>query len=124
MVTLYEERLKNFSDLVTYAYFFFEDLRYDEDAVKKVLRKDGVADVLSGAADKLELCGEWTAEALESCVRDYAGEKDLKLGAVCQPIRVAVTGMKVSPGIFEVLVLLGKEKTIARIRSAVDMLSA
>ena len=78
-----------------------------------------------GARDRLrdllpQLAGEenWTAEALEACVRRYAEELDVKLGAVAQPLRAALTGSHASPGLFEVMAILGQTEVCARIRSA------
>jgi glutamyl-tRNA synthetase len=58
-----------------------------------------------------------TAESLEGRVRDYAEAHALGLGKIAQPLRAALTGSNASPGIFEVMEVLGKEETIARIRA-------
>jgi glutamyl-tRNA synthetase len=57
----------------------------------------------------------WTAEDTERAVRAFAERKGAKLGAVAQPLRVALTGRTTSPGIFEVMILLGKSESLARI---------
>jgi glutamyl-tRNA synthetase len=57
----------------------------------------------------------WTAETTESAVRAFAERKGVKLGAVAQPLRAALTGRTTSPGIFEVLILLGKSESLARV---------
>jgi glutamyl-tRNA synthetase len=59
---------------------------------------------------------EWNAASLEATVRDYAGEIKVKLGDVAQPLRAALTGRTVSPGIFDVLEVLGREESLARLR--------
>ena len=65
------------------------------------------------------LAGEdWSAAALETRVRDFVTEKGLKLGAVAQPLRAALTGSTASPGIFEVMEVLGREETLGRIMDA------
>jgi glutamyl/glutaminyl-tRNA synthetase len=90
---------------------------YAPDAVEKVLRKnDGqglaalraVRPVLAGVAD-------WSAAELESAVKGYCEQSGLGLGKVAQPIRVAVSGASVSPPLFDVLVMLGRDRTLARI---------
>ena len=58
----------------------------------------------------------WTPEALESCVRTFAEATGRKLGKVAQPLRAALTGRTTSPGIFDVLDVLGREESLARIR--------
>jgi glutamyl-tRNA synthetase len=62
---------------------------------------------------------EWQTAALETALRDFAGAKEVKLGAVAQPLRAALTGSLVSPGIFEVMAVLGREETQGRIADAV-----
>jgi glutamyl-tRNA synthetase len=57
----------------------------------------------------------WDTEALEGAVRGVAEAEGVKLGAAAQPLRVALTGRRTSPGIFDVLVLLGREESLARI---------
>ncbi len=123
LIELYRDRAKRLAEIPKLAYFLFEDVRMDQDAVDGVLRREGVADVLSGAADRLEGCGEWSEEAIEKALRAMVEEEGIKLGKLGQPIRVAVTGGKVSPGIFETLALVGREKSLARLRAAAEMLS-
>ena len=64
----------------------------------------------------LEAVEPWTAEATEQAVRGYAERKGAKLGAVAQPLRAALTGRTTSPGIFNVLAVLGREESLARLR--------
>jgi glutamyl-tRNA synthetase len=62
--------------------------------------------------------GEWQAGAIEQRLRDFAGVKNIKLGAVAQPLRAALTGSLASPGIFEVMEVLGRDESLARIADA------
>ena len=64
----------------------------------------------------MEAVEPWTAEATEQAVRGYAERKGAKLGAVAQPLRAALTGRTTSPGIFNVLVVLGRQESMARLR--------
>ena len=66
-----------------------------------------------GAAD-------WDISALETRVRDFASAKGVKLGAVAQPLRAALTGSLASPGIFEVMAVLGRDETVGRIEDAAE----
>jgi glutamyl-tRNA synthetase len=70
---------------------------------------------LAALAKRMRGLNEFTAEAVENLFRAYAEEKVLKLGAVAQPFRAALTGSTVSPPIFGVAALLGKEETLRRI---------
>ncbi|MGC9455421.1 MAG: glutamate--tRNA ligase [Phycisphaerae bacterium] len=89
---------------------------FDEKAVKKVLQKgDGAGfAVLEELREQFADC-EWTGEALEAVIRGYCDRNELGMGKVAQPVRVAVTGSTVSPSIFETLVILGRQRTLARI---------
>jgi len=58
---------------------------------------------------------DWSGDILEAAVRDFAIDEDLKLGQVAQPLRAALSGSKTSPGIFEIMVVLGREETLGRI---------
>ena len=62
--------------------------------------------------------GEWQAGIIEQRLRDFAGVKNVKFGAVAQPLRAALTGSTASPGIFEVMEALGREETLDRLRDA------
>ena len=59
--------------------------------------------------------GDWSAEAVDSAVREFVAAHDMKLGRVAQPLRAALTGSTVSPGIFEVAAVLGRVETLARL---------
>jgi glutamyl-tRNA synthetase len=65
---------------------------------------------------ELEAVEPWTAAATEQTVRGYAERKAAKLGTVAQPLRAALTGRATSPGIFNVLVVLGRHESLARLR--------
>ena len=94
-----------------------DQLQYDQAAIKKVLLKGdgaGVA-ILKEIRGELEKLTGWTAATLEKLIRDFADARELKLGKVAQPLRVAVTGSTISPAIFDTLELVGRERTLARI---------
>ncbi len=75
---------------------------------------------LAGLVPALEAVAQWRPDALEQVVRDHALALDLKLGQVAQPLRAALTGSTASPGIFEVMAVLGRDETLARIAEAVE----
>ena len=94
-----------------------EAIEYDEKAVKQHLLKgegQGVA-VLRELRPRLAALSDWTAAALDAAVRAFADERQLGLGKVAQPLRVAVTGTTISPQISDTLALLGRERVLARI---------
>jgi glutamyl-tRNA synthetase len=75
---------------------------------------DGGKDVLAGVLPVLTEAA-WNATALETAVKAHADKTGLKLGKIAQPLRAALTGTNTSPGIFDVLDVLGKEESLARI---------
>jgi glutamyl-tRNA synthetase len=112
---------RTFADIQTKSGFIYEDdanIRYDPDAVKKVLAKGDNAgyQMLELLLPRLESLDTWTAESLESLIKQVCEEQSANMGKVAQPLRVAVSGGTISPTIGETLALLGKDKTLRRIR--------
>jgi glutamyl-tRNA synthetase len=123
IVTAVGERLKTLAQIGDYAGFFFVDkVEYDEDAVKKHLKKDGIIEALNGLKQSFQSLDSFDVTALENAIKSYAESKGLNAGKLIQPLRVALTGKSVGPGIFETFVLLGKEKVIQRLEDAIKML--
>ena len=87
---------------------------YDPAAVAKFLTADNRA-MLESVIRHLEARPSFTGEAVEEAIQAVMAETGLKMGKVAQPVRVAVTGGVVSPGIGETLFLLGKEETLKRL---------
>ena len=108
-------RVQTIVEIAEMAVFYFHEgaFAFDEKA-KKFLTPEA-KQYLSDLAVRLETLSDFTAEAVEAVFRAYAEEKALKLGAVAQPLRAALTGSSVSPPIFGVAALLGKAETLRRI---------
>ena len=110
---------RTFGDIIAKCGLLFEAndaFDYDPKAIKKVLAKsdgDGFA-VLAELRQVLANC-DWQGEALEAVISEYCQRKELGMGKVAQPIRVAVVGRTLSPAIIDTLMILGREKTLARI---------
>ena len=102
------------------AYFFTDDYPYDEKSVEKRLRKDGVKETLLDLADRFEKLPEWTAAAGEAMVKELSQGNGM--GPWVHPIRVAVSGRMDGPGLFEMLELIGREKTVERLRKTAGLL--
>jgi glutamyl-tRNA synthetase len=77
--------------------------------------------VLRDVRGILDLASDWTAERLEAVVKEYHEGKEMGLGSVAQPIRVAISGTTVSPPIFHSLDFLGRERTLKRIDRCLGM---
>ncbi|MEH6496268.1 MAG: glutamate--tRNA ligase [Pseudomonas marincola] len=111
-----KERAKSVISLAESSQFLIAErpLAMDNKA-SKLLTADAIQ-ILQRLADRFDTLTEWTKEQIEEVVRVSAEAEDLKLGKIAQPLRAALTGTTVSPGIFDVLEVLGKETSIGRIR--------
>ncbi|MGV1014740.1 MAG: glutamate--tRNA ligase, partial [Methyloceanibacter sp.] len=111
-----KERAKTLVELLDNAAFLFTKRPLTLDDQAKKLLDDAGKEMLSRLLPRLESVEPWTQETLEACVRDFAEETGSKLGKVAQPLRAALTGKTTSPGIFDVLEVLGRDESLARIR--------
>jgi glutamyl-tRNA synthetase len=110
-----KSRAKTLVQLIESTYYIHADrpLNFDEKA-GSILDSDA-RKLLTDAHEALEKVQDWTVESLDQAVRAFADSKELKLGKVAQPIRAALTGRATSPGVFDVLFVLGKQEALARI---------
>ena len=109
---LVQEKIATLAEFPGYTRFLFEDVPPDSALL------DGRADVLEAAEDVLARVEPFDHETIERELRALAERLELKPREAFQPIRIAVTGSKISPGLFESIELLGREKALERIRSA------
>jgi glutamyl-tRNA synthetase len=109
---LVQEKIVKLSDYPGFAGFFFGEVEPD------AAELDGGAPMLAAAEDALASLEPFDAPAIEAALRAKADELGLKPRQAFQPIRVAVTGSRISPGLFESIELLGREKTISRLQAA------
>ncbi len=114
-----KERAKTLVELADGAKFIFaaRPLDLDERAAS-LLNEEGRA-VLKSVLPDLEAAGDWTIESLDAVVRAHAEKTGLKLGKIAQPLRAALTGRATSPGVFDVLFVLGREESLGRIRDQI-----
>ena len=125
LIDLLRVRARTTEDIVRQATpYLREIIRYDADAVAKQW-KDAAAtrDLLRATAERLAALPAWTPTAMEDGLRALAEVRGITAGKIFQPLRVALTGLGVSPGIFEVLELLGRERSLARIAAAMQRLA-
>ncbi len=115
-----KDRAKTLVELAEGAMFLFAErpLSLDEKAAS-ILDADACA-LLAELHPKLDAAPEWDVETLEAIVRDHAEKTGLKLGKVAQPLRAALTGRATSPGVFDVLAVLGRDESMARIADQID----
>jgi glutamyl-tRNA synthetase len=112
------ERVEHFDQWPALVSFLFGDIRIDEAAAAKALADAGCARWLETVATTLEVVDPFEATAVEEAIRGLPETLGVKPKALFQAVRVAVTGTMVSPPLFESIVLLGKEESIARLASA------
>ena len=118
MIATLRERAKTLVELVDSAHYFLSDeISIDEKAAKKFLTSD-VAMPLSRLIEKLSGLEDFSETSVEQAFSAVLQELGLPMGKLAQPVRVALTGSTVSPGIHEVIAVLGKERTLKRLRSA------
>ncbi len=126
VVGLLIPRSRTLEDLARQALpFVREPVRFDEDAVAKHWMRDPetAGRILDRLAESLADAPEWTAEGVEPAVRGLAEELGVGAGKVIHPLRVALTGQASSPGIFDVLAVLGRERALGRIAAGRARLS-
>ena len=121
--TIAQEKAQTLEEVWPLIGFLFEEPETDEKAWKKVM-KDGALPLLSDALQALRGTEAFEPDVLESALGRVLAERDVKPGKLYQPIRVAITGTSVSPGIFESLAALGRDRSLERIERAVERLSA
>jgi glutamyl-tRNA synthetase len=111
-----KERAKTLVELVDSAGYLWASRPLTLDAKAEKQLDETARAMLGEVADRFDALEAFTAETTEACVRAFAEEKELKLGKVAQPLRAALTGRTTSPPVFDVLEVLGREESLARIR--------
>ncbi len=123
VIKLMQGRFKNFSQFINYAdYFFVDKIDIETQAFQSVLNKEGISDILKALKEELSILKCWDEKSIEDIVREIASSLQIKGGKIIHPIRVALTGKKIGPGLFELIVVLGQEKTIKRLEEAIEKL--
>lgn len=113
-------RAHTLDQLADGARFLFDRRPLDVDAAATALLTAEARAVLASAHSRLSALAEWDAAALEAAIREVAEASGVKLGKLAQPLRAALTGRTTSPGIFDVLALLGREESLARIADQME----
>jgi glutamyl-tRNA synthetase len=113
-------RAHTLNQLAESARFLFAERPLDIEEGAATLLTSEARDLLGSAHARLGALAEWDAGSLEAAIRDVAEGSGVKLGKLAQPLRAALTGRTTSPGIFEVLVLLGRDESLARIADQME----
>jgi glutamyl-tRNA synthetase len=121
-IDLLKPRARNLHDFATsFRGYFSDDFTYDPAAVEKFLKDPSVREMLVELADRYAAAPEFTEQSTEQVLRDFAAEKGVKAGALINGSRVALTGQGVAPSLFAVMVALGRERTVARLRKSKEI---
>lgn len=120
-VALEHEKCKLLADIPGLVDFFYREVEFTQKAVDKVLKVPGTKGVLTDLAASLAGFEPFTDKALERKVRAFCAEKSLKTGQVFHPIRAACTGRTEGPTLFLMMEVMGRSKTLDRLRAAADI---
>jgi glutamyl-tRNA synthetase len=97
---------------------------YDRAAMEKQWQnRDATRSLFTAVRDILTGVPDWSTDALEAALRELAEKHGVAAGKIFQPLRVALTGLTVSPGIFDVLLMLGRDRSVSRISTAIGLTS-
>ena len=123
LVVLVKERAKTLVDMVEWVRpYFGENATFDEDAAKKFLTPS-IVPVLSKLTARFETFPTFSKAEWEQGFKLFVQEEGLKMGQLAQPVRVALTGRTASPGLFEVMEVLGRDRTLFRLRKGIERAS-
>jgi len=124
-LNLIRERARTLTDFTNHGRpYFVDDLsfEFDEAAVKKNLRKEpALKELLPQLADALATLDEFTHDTTEALMRGFADEKGVKAGLLINATRTALTGQAVGPGLFDLVAVIGKDRTVARLKHAAQL---
>ncbi len=115
-----QPRAKTVLELIDLAQFIYAVRPITIDTAAQALLNQDARQLLASVADTLRGLADWTVPEIDAAMRQLAEIKSLKLGKVAQPLRAALTGRTVSPGIFEVMVLIGREESMARLEDQIS----
>jgi glutamyl-tRNA synthetase len=110
-----KERAKTLVELLESAYYLYAQRPLALEAKAETLLAEGGRDKVAALLPRLDALQDWTAASTEAAVRAFAEEAGIKLGQAAQPLRAALTGRATSPPIFDVMAVLGREETLARL---------
>jgi glutamyl-tRNA synthetase len=123
VVKTLQERARTMLEMADGALFYYRaDFAYDPQAVEKFLKAETLP-VYEAVIGKLEGIDDFSYQGIEAMFKEICAEMGVKLGQVGPPVRVALCGTTASPGIYEVIEVLGKEETIRRIRRAMEFIA-
>ena len=123
LAELFQGRLKTLSEIKQQAdYFFSKRVQYTDQARKMILKDKNTPAMFEALINRLKELDDFSSQAVEQACRSLAGELGISSGSLIHPVRAALSGRTVTPGLFEVIALLGKEKAVKRLRDAIQLI--
>jgi glutamyl-tRNA synthetase len=111
-----KERAKTLIELIDSAYFIYATRPLNFEPKAEAILAEGGKERIAAMMPSLYAISDWTAETTEAAVRLFAESQGLKLGQAAQPLRAALTGRSTSPGLFDVMAVLGRDECLARLK--------
>ena len=115
-----KERAKTLIELIDSAYFIYAIRPLNFEPKAEAILADGGKERILAMLPSLSSVTDWTTESTEAAVRAFADDQGLKLGQAAQPLRAALTGRSTSPGLFDVMAVLGRDECLARLKDLAD----
>ena len=121
IVKLIKDRSKTITEISEMSELFFqESLEYDQELISKTFKEESVS-ITKDFKNALESCQEWNRNEIEIIFDNLMAQHDVQIGKVMKPIRVALTGIPFGPGIFDLILLLGKDMCLKRLRKLLSL---
>ena len=119
IIATVRERVKTLAELAdASAYFYHDRFEYDEKGIRKHFSKDNEADYLLRVAEELQKLEPYDKESIEALYKSISENLGVSTGRLIHPTRLALTGRTAGPGLFEIMALLGRERTVERLKKA------
>jgi len=119
IIATVRERVKTLAELAdASAYFYHDRFEYDEKGIRKHFSKDNTADYLLRVAEELQKLEPYDKESIEALYKSISENLGVSTGRLIHPTRLALTGRTAGPGLFEIMALLGRERTVERLKKA------
>ena len=124
VVRNYCERTHTLKEMAQKAACYYQDItEYDQAGVKKWI-KEGSVEILQASLEALKALSSWDAKSIDEALENVAKAKEVGMGKVGQPLRIAITGSAMSPGIGDTMMLVGQQRTFDRIQKAIEHFSS
>ena len=120
-IGLVREKIQRLTELPSWVWYFFQDeIEIKPEALEKVRKNPDAPRILLALKDKLSRLEVWEPDALEESLKASVAELEIKVGAMMMPTRAAISGQLNGPGVYDIMKVLGKEKTLARLQRAAE----